>query len=242
MGLLAHAVSRLLLPVRAGRGVRDRAHLGRRDRRRVGRRPLGHQLGRRRHQHQSQHEHQHRQHQPGNINRGRRQHAAGAGGGGTAWKSDKRPGQVSGATGRTNTGGSRVGDAGRGGGGFSEHERQSSVERFARRRWRRRCGANRPSTQPSGSSAVAARANRAGSVERIAARQLRRIGRGRGGSASGSGLGGYGSGRQTSMDSSRGASSRGSMSSHGGGGGRSMGGGGGGRGGGGGGRGGGGRR
>ena len=43
----------------------------------------------------------------------------------------------------------------------------------------------------------------------------------------GGAFGGYGSGRQTSMDSSRGASSRGSMASHGGGGGRSMGGGGG---------------
>ena len=48
----------------------------------------------------------------GNINTGNRPSQ----GGGQAWKSDKRPGQVSGATGRTNTTG-RVGDAGRGGAG-----------------------------------------------------------------------------------------------------------------------------
>ena len=191
----------------------------------------------------------------GNINRGNvnrpaaaaTSHRPGGGGGGTAWKSDKKPGQVSGATGRANTG-ARVGDARPGGGvgqrfggagahaafarssGGSAAEAQARIVR--RRNLRAACG---------GGSAAA---NRAGSVSASPRDNFGGSSASRGGSASGSGLGGYGSGRQTQMDSSRGASSRSSMS----GGSRPSGGasrpsgGGGARGGGGGGRGGGGRR
>jgi hypothetical protein len=185
----------------------------------------------------------------GNINRGGASQlpARGGGAGNTAWKPNKQPGQVSGATGRANTG-ARVGDARAGsGGGFSGAGAaggarptsaqggglgggagaQSPVDAaFGRNgRRRRRC-------ESRGSVSASPRDNFGGSSGS------------RGGSPSGSGLGGYGSGRQTSMDSNRGASSRGSMSS----GSRPSGGasrpsgGGGGRGGGGGGRGGGGRR
>ena len=158
-----------------------------------------------------------------NINRGGASTLPARGGGGnTAWKSDKRPGQVSGATGRTNAGGSRVGDAGRGGAGFSNTSanRPSSGSLGGGAG----AGANRPSAQPSGNFGGGSAANRAGSVSASPRDSFGGSSAGRGGSQSGSGLGGYGSGRQTSMDSSRGAASRGSMS----GGGRSMGGGGGG--------------
>ena len=164
-------------------------------------------------------------------------------GGGTAWKSDKRPGQVSNTVGKTPST-ARVGDARPGGGGGA--------------------GAGRPSTQPAGgglgggAGQAAAASNRAGSASAsqragsVSASPRDSFGgasAGRGGGAGGSAMSGYGSGRQTQMDSSRGAASRGSMSgggasrsmpsggaSRGGGGGGRGGGGGGGRGGGGGGR------
>ena len=164
LGLLPHAVSRLLLPVCAGCGVRDGTHLGRRDRRRMGRRPLGHQLGRRRHQHQSQHEHQHRRHQPGQHQsrqspaRGRRRRQHGV-----------EVGQATGAGERRDRTHehrrSRVGDAGRGGGGFSGTSgamRPVDAVRSAAAPARR--GANRPSTQQAGGFGGGGAANRAGSV------------------------------------------------------------------------------
>jgi hypothetical protein len=188
----------------------------------------------------------------GNINRGNASqlpaNRGGAGGGSTAWKPDKKPGQVSGATGRTNTTG-RVGDArggsgagsfggagGAGAGGAGARPTPSSGSLGG--------GGNRPSTTQAGGmggggGGGAAAANRAGSVSASPRDSFGGSGASRGGSGGGSALGGYGSGRQTSMDSSRGASSRSSMS---GGGARAGGGGGGARGGGGGGRGGGGRR
>ncbi len=153
----------------------------------------------------------------GNVNRGA------AAGGGTAWKSNKQPGQVSGATGRANAG-ARPGDArgGAGAGGAGAGGAGAGAGR-AGAGGAGAGGAGRASAQPTSAS--------------------------RGG---GDALGGYGSGRQAQMDSSRGASSRSSMSgggasasarsspgtgaSRGGGGGASRGGGGGG------GRGGGGRR
>ncbi len=177
----------------------------------------------------------------GNVNTGNRPSQRPAQGGGTAWKSDKKPGQVSGATGRTNTT-ARVGDAGRGGGSGGYGGAGA--------------GATRPSTgsggggpggagagtrpsSPSGSQLGGSAANRAGTASASPRDNFGGSSANRGGSASGSGLGGYSSGRQTQMDSSRGAASRSSMS----GGSRPSGGGGGGRGGGGGGgRGGGGRR
>ena len=173
----------------------------------------------------------------------------GGAGGSTAWKSDKRPGQVSGATGRQNTTG-RVGDARAGSGGFGgaggagANRPSQGASNFGGGA----AGANRPSqggagnfgggtaganrpTQGSGGFNSGA-ANRAGSVS---ASPRDSYGGSRG--TQGGGFSGYQSGRQTGLDSSRGASSRSSMS-----GGARGGGGGGARGGGGGGRGGGGRR
>ena len=125
----------------------------------------------------------------GNINRG-----AGAGqlpaGGSSAWKSNKQPGQVANSVGKTAPT-ARAGDARAGAGG------QGAAGG----------GAGRVSAQPT--AAGGGRAQAAGSVSV-------------GGSASrtggGDGLSGYGSGRQAQMDSSRGASSRSSMSGAGGGG------------------------
>jgi hypothetical protein len=189
----------------------------------------------------------------GNVNAGNRPGA----GGGTSWKPDKRPGQVSGATGRTNTTG-RVGDARGGSGAGSFGGASAAGARSAPASGSLSGGGNRPSTTQAGGmggggnrpsttqaggmgGGGAGAANRAGSVSASPRDNFGGSGASRGGSGGGSALGGYGSGRQTSMDSSRGASSRSSMS--GGGGARGGGGGGGGaRGGGGGGRGGGGRR
>ncbi len=155
----------------------------------------------------------------GNINRGGAATTRPAQGGGTAWKSDKRPGQVSNTVGRTpsttRVGDTRAGAAGGAGAGA------------------------RPTPSAGGSlGGGAAASNRAGSVSASPRDNFGGSGASRGGASAGGAMSGYGSGRQTQMDSSRGASSRGSMS---GGASRSMSGGGS-RGGGGGGRGGGGRR
>jgi hypothetical protein len=179
------------------------------------------------------------------INRGQ------GGGQGGQWKSNKQPGQVSSSVGKSAPS-SRVGDA-RGGAGAGAG------------------GGARASAQPAGGydrgggagggdrGGAGAGGDRAGAGAGGGARPSTQPAGGGGRSGGGdSAFGGYNSGRQTSMDSSRGASSRGSSyggsggSSYGGGGGSrptassnaSRGGGGGGasRGGGGGGRGGGGRR
>ncbi len=159
----------------------------------------------------------------GNINRSGGATTLPAQGSSTAWKSDKRPGQVSSTTGRAAPT-TRVGDASAAGG----------------------AGAARASTQPTGSlggtaGQGAAARDRAGSASASQrAGSVSASPRDSFGGAGGSAMSGYGSGRQTQMDSSRGAASRSSMSS---GASRSMSGGGGARGGGGGGgRGGGGRR
>ena len=148
----------------------------------------------------------------------------------TTWKSNKQPGQVSGAATRP-TSGARVGDARSGGAGGST------------------TGATRASASPSNRSGGAGGGTT--SANRAAASTSDRSGGGAGnagaarnspgssnassrdqyggrGGGGGDAFGDYGSGRQTQMDSSRGASSRSSMSSGGG----SRGGGGGGRGGG----------
>ncbi|MFT3849945.1 MAG: DUF3300 domain-containing protein [Propionivibrio sp.] len=116
-----------------------------------------------------------------NINRGSRQSAEG-----TAWRSDKKPGQVSGQTGRR-TGNARVGDTAanlRGGSDFGGGARQSAQQ------------ASRPS---------AGLNDRASSSRQFSDRNSPS----RGGEAFGS----YGSGRDARADSSRGASSRQSMPS-----------------------------
>ena len=173
----------------------------------------------------------------GNINRGGATTRP-AQGGGTAWKSGKQPGQVSSTVGRTAPT-ARVGDTRSSGAGSAG-------------------AGGRPSTQPAGSGAGqgAAASNRAGSASAsqragsVSASPRDSFGgssASRGGAAGGNAMSGYGSGRQTQMDSSRGSASRGSMSggasrSTSSGGARAGGGGGGRGGGGGGGRGGGGRR
>jgi hypothetical protein len=167
----------------------------------------------------------------GDINRGNRGQQRPSQGGSSAWKSDKKPGQVRSGGGRpTTTSANRPGGAGGGAGG-------------------------RPSTQPAGGMGQGGARNQPGGASASGAAT-----RGGAGAGSGSGgaFGGYGSGNAARADSSRGAQSRSSMSGGGagarpsagsygggasrGGGGASRGGGGGGRGGGGGGRGGGGRR
>jgi hypothetical protein len=153
-----------------------------------------------------------------NINTGNINRGGAAAGGGTAWKSNKQPGQVSSSVGKTAPS-ARAGDARAGGSGAAGG------------------GANRASAQAGGG------ANRASAQAAGGAAS-------RGGGGGGDAFGGYGSGsgRQTQMDSSRGASSRssaggaGARPSSSGGGARGGGGGGGRGGGGGGGRGGGGRR
>jgi hypothetical protein len=144
------------------------------------------------------------------------------GSGSTAWKSNKQPGQVSSSAGRTASSSARAGYGSTGGAGAGAG-----------------AGAGRASAQATGAGAgggAAGRAQAAGSVS--ASGHATRSG------GSGSAMSGYGSGsgRQTQMDSSRGASSRSSMSGGGASRGSYGGGGGGARGGGGGGRGGGGRR
>jgi hypothetical protein len=169
------------------------------------------------------------------INRGQ------GGGQSGQWKSNKQPGQVSSSVGKTAPT-QRAGDA-RGGAGASAG------------------GGARASAQPAGGAGrtgagagagAGAGGDRAGAGAGGGARpSTQPAGGGSRGGGGDSAFGGYGSGRQTQMDSSRGASSRGSSYGGGGGGSRpaassgaSRGGGGGGapRGGGGGGRGGGGRR
>ena len=160
-----------------------------------------------------------------NINRGSS--------GGTAWKSNKQPGQVSSSVGKTASS-ARVGDsrAGAGGGGSAAGGARASAQPagaggFGAGGAGAGAGGARPSTQPAGAGAGGA---------------------GRDGASGGSAFANSGaSGRQTQMDSSRGAASRSSASSAGarpspsagayggGGGGGRAGGGGGGRGGGGGG-------
>ncbi len=161
----------------------------------------------------------------GDINRGnagnRPSQQPNRGGGGTSsWKSDKKPGQVSSGAGRSASTG-RVGDTRGGGAGGGAGARPSQGGGgFGQ-------GAGAGGGRPGGASTSGA-ATRSG-----------------GGGGGGSAFGGYGSGNSARADSSRGASSRSSMSGGGGrssGGASSRGGGGGGRGGGGGGRGGGGRR
>ncbi len=118
-----------------------------------------------------------------NVNRGS---AGQQPAGGSAWKSNKQPGQVSSSVGKTPTT-ARAGDA-RGGaaaGGYGSAGAGGARATTQPGGGVAGGGAARPSTQPSGGGS----ANRGGDA-----------------------LGGYSSGRQTQMDSSRGASSRSSAS------------------------------
>jgi len=140
----------------------------------------------------------------GNINRGGGASTLPAGGS-SAWKSNKQPGQVSNSVGKTASS-ARVGDAragggsvGAAGGGAARPSTQPAGG-----------GGARPSTQPGGGAGAGAAAR--GGAESFSASPRDNYGGGRS-SGGGDAFGGYGSGRQTQMDSSRGASSRGSMSS-----------------------------
>ena len=157
------------------------------------------------------------------------------GGQSSAWKSDKKPGQVRSGTGRATQTSARAGDRPGGGG----------------------AGAGARPSQGAGGMGQGGGAGRSQPGAVSSGGAATRTGAGGGGGGSRDAFGGYGSGSGARADSSRGAASRNSMSSgasrssagsygggasRGGGGGASRGGGGGGRGGGGGGRGGGGRR
>jgi len=134
----------------------------------------------------------------GNINAGDRNRAATQpAGGSTQWKSGKQPGQVSGTTARPQQG-ARVGDA------------QPAAARSA--------SASRPATtQPTRPATTqptrpaTAQATRTGTTQPAAAASSRA-----GDGISGGAFNGYGSGRQTQMDSARGSASRQSMSGPGG--------------------------
>jgi len=156
----------------------------------------------------------------GDINRGGGASQRPASGSGTAWKSNKQPGQVSSSVGKTAST-ARAGDTRAGGGGG-----YGSGGGAAARPWTTGAGGGAASRSQPGGVSASARDNYGGGGSR--------------GGSGGDAFGGYGSGsgRQTQMDSSRGASSRSASS---GASSRSMSGGGGARGGGGG-RGGGGRR
>jgi hypothetical protein len=137
-----------------------------------------------------------------NIDRGAVAGQRPAAGTGTAWKSNKQPGQVSSSVGKTATS-ARVGDARGGAGGYGTAGAGGARPSTQPGGAAAGGGAARPSTQPSGGGVGSAGATRpatqpAGSY-------------GAGGSSAsrgGDAFSGYGSGRQTQMDSSRGASSR----------------------------------
>ena len=137
----------------------------------------------------------------GNINRGggARQQPAG---GGTAWKSNKQPGQVGNSVGKTGSS-ARAGYGSTGGAGAGRASAGTAAGGG---------GAGRASTQATGGGA-ASRGGGGGAGR--ASTQAAGGGAASRGGGGGDAFGGYGSGRQTQMDSSRGASSRSSMSSSG---------------------------
>ena len=128
----------------------------------------------------------------GNINTGSMNRTSGQG---TAWKSEKKPGQVSSGSGSGRQANSaRVGDAPRGGdrqsAGTAGRQGASGADRQGAGAGNRQsAGGERAANQPA-SRQSAGTSNRGGDA-----------------------FGGYGSGRDTRADSSRGASSRDSMSS-----------------------------
>ncbi|MFL9961293.1 DUF3300 domain-containing protein [Paraburkholderia sediminicola] len=127
----------------------------------------------------------------GNINTGDVNRTRNQGGQSSAWRSEKKPGQVSGTTGRTG-GMQRVGDAPArgtaGGGNQAAGGRQQAAQRPAT-----------PATRDQGAQRSASPATRD---------QGARASQGRGGDA----FSGYGSARDAQANSSRGAASRQSMS------------------------------
>ena len=144
----------------------------------------------------------------GNINRSGASASQRPAGGNTAWKSDKSPGQVSGSAGRAPSTG-RVGDSQFAGGGGRGGDSQFGGGRGGDSQF----GGGRASTQPAGGGGRGGDSQFGGGGRA----STQPAGGGGGGRDA---FGSYGgSGRQASMDSSRGAASRSSMG--GGGGGRS---------------------
>jgi hypothetical protein len=138
-----------------------------------------------------------------NIDRGSGASQRPAATGSSSWKSGKQPGQVSSSVGKSPSS-ARVGDARAGGGGGGGAAAAGGGLGSAG------SGATRPSTQParSGSTGGAGAGSTRPSTQPAAGANT---GRSAGG---GDAFSGYGSsGRQTNMDSSRGASSRSSASS-----------------------------
>jgi hypothetical protein len=140
-----------------------------------------------------------------NINRGDRGNGTGQrspGAGNTAWKSNKQPGQVSSSVGKSPSAG-RPGDARAGAGAGNYGSGGAGSARASTQPGGGAAGAgNRASTQPGGGAA-------AGGVSRPGTQPSGAGSANRGG---GDAFSGYSSGRQAQMDSSRGASSRSSMS------------------------------
>jgi hypothetical protein len=168
----------------------------------------------------------------GNINRGGASASQRPANTNTAWKSDKRPGQVSGSTGRAPStgrvgdsqlggGGGRGGDSQIGGGGRASTQpaggggRGGDSQFGGGRGGDSQVGGGRASTQPAGGGGRGGDSQFGGGAG--AGARDRSAGGGGGGGRDAFGSYG-GSGRQASMDSSRGASSRSSMAGGGGGG------------------------
>jgi hypothetical protein len=152
-----------------------------------------------------------------NINRGSAAQRPAAGST-SNWKPNKQPGQVSSSVGKSAPA-QRVGDARGGAGGYgsagaarpSTQPGAGAAGAGARPSAQPGGGAwgggtARPSTQPSGGGAVG------GGAARPATQPSGSHGGGSSANRSGDAFGGYSSGRQAQMDSSRGASSRSSMS------------------------------
>jgi hypothetical protein len=138
-------------------------------------------------------------------------------GGGSAWKPNKQPGQVAGGVGRPSTGG-RVGYAGPAGGGAVSRPSQQPGGVGARPSQQPGGAGARPSQQPGGAGARPSQQAGGGGMGQAGNRQqgaglsaMQNQNRASAGGANRDAFSGYGSGRQTSMDSSRGAASRNSM-------------------------------
>ena len=139
-----------------------------------------------------------------NVDRSGASRQQSAGGGSSTWKSNKQPGQVSSSVGKSAPS-ARVGDArgSAGAGGYGSAGAGSARPSAQPGGGAGGAGA-RPSTQPGGAAA-------GGGATRPSTQPSGGYG-GSNASRGGDAFGGYSSGRQTQMDSSRGASSRSSMS------------------------------
>jgi hypothetical protein len=153
----------------------------------------------------------------GNINTGDVNRSRGQTGQSSAWRSEKKPGQVSGTTGRTG-GTQRVGDApargAAGGGNAAAGGRQQAAQRPATPATREQ-GAQRsatPATREQGAQRAATPATREQGAQRSASPATREQGARASQGGGGDAFSGYGSARDAQANSSRGAASRQSVS------------------------------